>query len=78
LPSVWLSDAEKEWAKKEVEQVRKRLGKKFIVLWNIFGSCFHKMYPHMFDVFFLIKTNRDDIEYWPYRQLGAIRRRAGI
>jgi len=61
LPSIWLSDKEREWAKNEVESIRKKLGKKYIVLWNIFGSCFHKMYPHMFDVFYLLKTNRDDI-----------------
>jgi ADP-heptose:LPS heptosyltransferase len=61
LPSVWLSDAEREWAKKEVEQIRKKLGKRFIVLWNIFGSSFHKAYPWMFDVWMLLRTNRDDI-----------------
>lgn len=61
LPSIWLSDKEREWASSEVERVRRKLGKKFIVLWNIFGSCWHKAYPHMFDVFFLLKTNRDDI-----------------
>jgi hypothetical protein len=61
LPSIWLSDKEREWAKKEVDMVRKKLGKSFIVLWNVFGSSWHKTYPGMFDVWTLLKVNRDDI-----------------
>ena len=61
LPSIWLSDSEREWARKEVEMVRKKLGKSFIVLWNIFGSSWHKAYPGMFEVWSLLKINRDDI-----------------
>jgi len=61
LPSIWLSDKEREWAKNEVAMVRKKLGKSFIVLWNIFGSSWHKAYPGMFDVWSLLKINRDDI-----------------
>jgi len=61
LPSIWLSDAERAWAQEEVERVRKKLGKSFIVLWNIFGSSWHKAYPWMFDVWTLLKVNRDDI-----------------
>lgn len=61
LPTIWLSEKEKEWAQKEVEQVRKKLNRKFIVLWNIFGSCWHKAYPGMFEVWMLLQTNRDDI-----------------
>jgi hypothetical protein len=61
LPSIWLSDKEREWAKAEVDMVRKRLKRRFIVLWNIFGSGWHKAYPWMFDVWMILKTNRDDI-----------------
>lgn len=61
LPNIYLSDAEKEWAKREVDHVRKKLGKSHIVLWNVFGSSYHKMYPWMFDVWYLIDHNRDDI-----------------
>jgi hypothetical protein len=61
LPAIWLSDAEKAWAKQEVETVRRKMGKKFIVLWNVFGSSWHKAYPWMFDVWTLLKINRDDI-----------------
>jgi hypothetical protein len=61
FPSIWLSDAEREWARKEVDMVRKKLGKSFIVLWNIFGSSWHKAYPGMFDVWSLLKINGDDI-----------------
>ena len=61
LPVIPLSDAEREFARKEVDQVRKKLGKSFIVLWNIFGSSWHKAYPWMFDVWYLIKHNKDDI-----------------
>lgn len=61
LPKIYLSEDEREWAGKEVDAVRKKLGKSHIVLWNIFGSSFHKMYPWMFDVWYLITHNRDDI-----------------
>ena len=61
LPVIPLSDTEREFARKEVDAARKRLGKSFIVLWNVFGSSWHKAYPWMFDVWWLIKQNRDDI-----------------
>jgi len=61
LPSIWLSDAERDWARKEVDMVRKKLGKSFVVLWNVFGSSWHKAYPWMFDVWTLLKINGDDI-----------------
>lgn len=61
LPSIWLSDVEREWARREVDVVRKKLGKSFIVLWNVFGSSWHKAYPWMFDVWTLLKINKDDI-----------------
>jgi len=61
LPSIWLSDKERWWAKEEVERIKKKLGKSFIVLWNVFGSSWHKAYPWMFDVWTLLKVNRDDI-----------------
>jgi len=61
LPVIWLSDKERAWAKEEVERIKKKLGKSFIVLWNVFGSSWHKAYPGMFDVWNLLKINRDDI-----------------
>lgn len=61
LPTIWLSDKEREWAKSEVNMIRKKLNRRFIVLWNIFGSGWHKAYPWMFDVWMILKTNRDDI-----------------
>lgn len=61
LPAIYLTDAEREWAKKEVERVRSKLGKRFMVLWNVFGSAWHKAYPWMFDVWMLLKSNREDI-----------------
>ena len=61
LPSIWLSDKERVWAKEEVERIKKKLSKSFIVLWNVFGSSWHKAYPGMFDVWNLLKINRDDI-----------------
>ena len=61
LPVIPLSDQEREWAQAEVEKVRRKLGKSFIVLWNIFGSSWHKAYPWMFDVWMILITNRDDI-----------------
>ena len=62
-PKIWLSDKEKEWARKEVEEAKRKTGKSFIVLWNIMGSAFHKMYPWSYDVWFLCEQNRDDIGF---------------
>ncbi len=62
-PSIWLSDKEREWAKGEVEEARRKTGKSFIVLWNIMGSSFHKMYPWAYDVWYLCDQNRDDIGF---------------
>jgi hypothetical protein len=61
LPVIILTDAEREWAKKEVDHIRKKLKRSYIVLWNIFGSGWHKAYPWMFDVWMILKTNRDDV-----------------
>jgi hypothetical protein len=61
LPAVALTNAEIEFARNEVEQIRKKLGRQFIVLWNIFGSAWHKAYPWMFDVWQLIKMNKDNM-----------------
>ena len=62
-PSIWLSDKEREWAEKEVEAARRKTGKSFIVLWNIMGSSFHKMYPWAYDVWYLCEHNGDDIGF---------------
>jgi ADP-heptose:LPS heptosyltransferase len=60
---IHLSESEKEWAKNEVDKVRRQTGKNSVVLWNIFGSSFHKMYPWMFDVWKLCIMNDDDIAF---------------
>jgi hypothetical protein len=62
-PSIWLSEKEKEWAQREVAEARRKTGKSFIVLWNIMGSSFHKMYPWAYDVWLLCENNGDDIGF---------------
>lgn len=63
LPNIWLSEKEKDWAAKEIALIRRKSGKSFIVLWNLMGSSFHKMYPWMFDVWKLVDHNRDDLAF---------------
>lgn len=63
LPNIWLSDKEKAWAREEIAAIRRKSGKSFIVMWNLMGSSFHKMYPWMFDVWKLVDANRDDIAF---------------
>lgn len=62
-PSMWLSDKEKEWARVEYERIKRETGKSFIVLWNIMGSSYHKMYPWAFDVWTLCHLNNNDIGF---------------
>lgn len=62
-PVMWLSEQERQWARKEVDDVRKKLGKNFIVIWNMLGSAFHKMYPWTYDVWYTCLHNRDDIGF---------------
>lgn len=62
-PTVVLTDTEREWGKAELWTIRKKLGKSFIFLWNLMGSSFHKMYPWIYDVWFLVDQNRDDIGF---------------
>jgi len=62
-PAIWLSDKERKWAREEVELARRKTGKTFIVLWNIMGSSFHKMYPWAHDVWLLCGHNGDDIGF---------------
>jgi len=62
-PIIHLSNKEREWAFQQVEQARRKLGKNTIVLVNVMGSSFHKIYPWIFDVFNLVKENGDDIGF---------------
>jgi hypothetical protein len=60
FPSIHLSSEERKWAMREVMKLKAE-GFDKVILWNIFGSSFHKMYPWMFDVWELIKMNKDRI-----------------
>lgn len=60
-PVMWFSGKEKEWAKKEIDYVKKKTGKSFIILWSMAGSSFHKIYPWMYDVWSLLQLNGDDV-----------------
>lgn len=61
LPKIHLTSKETDWAKEEVHRVRRKAGRSMVVLWNPVGSSFHKVYPWVFDVWNLIRENRDDI-----------------
>lgn len=57
MPNIYISKKEREWAENEVQKVRLKTGRSKVVLWNIFGSSFHKMYPWMFDVWKLFEDS---------------------
>lgn len=62
-PKIWLSESEISWAYHEVGLAKKALKKSFVVLWNLWGSSFHKIYPWMYDVWGLVDANEDDIGF---------------
>jgi len=62
-PTVHLTRAERDWAVTEAANIKKTLGKSFLVLWNLMGSAYHKMYPWLYDVWGIVENNRDDIGF---------------
>jgi len=62
-PTVYLHKDELEWGVAEARRLKATLRKSFLVLWNLMGSSFHKMYPWMYDVWSIIEHNRDDIGF---------------
>lgn len=62
-PSVYLSEKEKEYARKVVDDAKRKTGKSKAVLFNVMGSSFHKIYPWTFDVWTRSRYHKDDVVF---------------